>query len=198
MPISRFKDAVNAARSAGEAVVDRAQAVKDTVTDTADAIAGYASATVATGKSFAVTGIYAGAFVLGIVAPVPTIIGGLILELMIGMAMARYKRVSDGLEAGKIARENSRILDKLAKHGKVPATALIETKSISLQLDVAAGTITGQVKTGLFSSREIGEMTVAELEAFAAKADPETAGLIGTYLKFRAAQAASNQTGDSK
>lgn len=212
--MSFFNDALKAAKSAGAAASDTArkavdagvgakdtvvmagtsaierglaakQAMVDTATDTADAVVGYARATkdaaVMTYEGFQSYGLIVGM----IVAPVPTLIGYIMMELMVSMAQDRFASVSRDIQANRQAREKDQLIEKLAKYGKIPATAIVETESASLRLDTVAGTITGTVKTGFFSNRDIAEMSVPELEKFAESSDAETAKLIRAYVRFR-------------
>ncbi len=174
----------------GNSAVDLGVSAKDAVTDTAEAVVAYAALTVGIGLMAVQILSAVGIVVAAIAAPVPTFIGITLIELMVITSASRAGKVGGELEARKIARSNARIIDKLAKYGTIPATALIETPSASLRLDTASGTISGRVKTGYFSSRNVEEMSEAELESFASETDEETANLISAYLSFRAAQAA--------
>jgi hypothetical protein len=101
-----------------------------------------------------------------VVAPVPTVIGIILMELLALGARYTAEGISDGIAEKKTKRENARLLQKLAKYGAVPATALIESPGASLRLDVARGTITGTVRSGRFSGRSIDTMSLAELTDF--------------------------------
>lgn len=174
----------------GNSAVDLGVSAKDAVTNTAEAVVAYAAVAVGIGLMSAQILSAVGIVVAAVVAPVPTFIGITLIELMIIASASRAGKVGDELEARKIARANGRIIDKLAKYGTIPATALIETPSASLRLDTVSGTISGRVKTGYFSRRNVEEMSDAELGAFASETDEDTAKLISAYLSFRAAQAA--------
>lgn len=169
----------------GQAVVDTGIAVKDTATETAAVVREQTEAVIDFAKFTVGTTAIVGATVVGVVAPVPALFGALIIEIMLAIIASKADRISSGLDAKKIARKNARLVEKLSKYGKIPATALIETDTASLRLDTTAGTISGQIKTGIFAGRNIGDMTVAELGEFASIADAETAKLIEAYIKFR-------------
>lgn len=124
-----------------------------------------------------------------IIAPVPTLVGAMMVDLMTEMVRERFASVSRGVEAGRIRRERDRLIERLAAHGKIPATAVVETESATLRLDTVAGTITGRVRTGMFSNRDVEGMTVDELERFAASTDEGTAKLVRAYVEFRKASA---------
>jgi hypothetical protein len=174
----------------GTSAVDLGVSAKDAVINTAEAVVGYAAVAMGIGLMSVQILSVVGIVVAAIVAPVPTFIGITLIELMVIASASSLERVDGELEARKIARANGRIIDKLAKYGTIPATALIETPSASLRLDTASGTISGRVKTGVFSKRNVEEMSEAELETFASETDEETAKLISAYLSFRATQAA--------
>lgn len=200
---SLIGDAVKLARSAGDAASDKARQVADAgasaierglavkqtavdaVTDTTETVVGYARATrdaaAMTFQGFQTYGLVVGM----IVAPVPTLIGTIIIDVMTSLVMERFASVSRNAEANRVLREKNRLIESLTKYGKIPATAIVETESASLKLDTVAGTISGQVRTGFFSNREIGEMSTEDLEKFAASTDAETAKLIRAYLRFR-------------
>lgn len=183
--------ATDTVREAGNSVVETGLAAKraavDAVTDTTDAVVGYARATkdaaAMTFQGFQTYGLVVGL----IVAPVPTLIGTIMIDVMTSLVMERFASVARNAEANKALREKDRLVERLAKYGKIPATAIVETESASLKLDVVAGTISGQVRTGFFSNREVGDMSTEELERFAASTDAETANLIQAYLRFREA-----------
>jgi hypothetical protein len=174
----------------GASAVDLGVSAKDAVADTAEAVIAYVGVAVGIGVTTVQVLSVVGIAVAAVVAPVPTFIGITLIELMVISSAARIGGVGDELEARKIARANGRIIDKLAKYGTIPATALVETPSANLRLDTASGTISGIVKTGFVSTRSVEEMTDEELRAFATRTDAETARLISAYLSFRAAQEA--------
>lgn len=174
----------------GSSAVDLGVSAKDAVTNTAEAVVAYAAVAVGIGLMSVQILSAVGIVVAAVVAPVPTFIGITLIELMVIASASSVEKVGDELEARKIARANGRITDKLAKYGTIPATALVETPSASLRLDTATGTISGRVKTGFFSRKNVEEMSEAELKSFASETDEETAKLISAYLSFRAAQTA--------
>lgn len=178
---SLLGDAMKLAKSAGDAAADKArqaadvgtsaiekgmaakQAAVDAVTDTTDAVVGYAKATrdaaTMTFQGFQTYGLVVGL----IVAPVPTLIGTIMIDVMTSLVMERFASVARNAEASKALREKDRLVERLAKYGKIPATAIVETESASLKLDVVAGTISGQVRTGFFGypSFEVDERAAA-------------------------------------
>lgn len=182
-------DAGTSARDAvvgiGSAAVELGVSAKDAVADTTDTVVAYASAAGSIGVMAVQVLAAVGVVVAFAVAPVPTAIGVTLIELLIVSSASRLSRTEDDLQAKKIARENVRLIDKLAKYGTIPATAIIETASASLRLDTVAGTISGQVKTGIFSRRKVEDMSVDELRMFASEADAETARLLEAYIVFR-------------
>ncbi|NTF17935.1 hypothetical protein G6L37_05930 [Agrobacterium rubi] len=174
----------------GTSAVELGVSAKDAVTDTADTVVAYASAAASIGVMTAQALAGLGIVVAFVVAPVPTAIGVTIIELLVVCSSSKLARTDEELQARKIARENGRLIDKLARYGTVPATALIETDSASLRLDTVSGTISGTIRTGLFSSRSIEDLSDDDLRSFAASTDAETARLVEAYLKFRLAQIA--------
>lgn len=171
--------------SIGSAAVDLGITAKDAVTDTADAVVGYATAVVNVGVTVAKVLPFAGIAIAMVVAPVPTAVGITIIELLAAIGESHFSKVEEELAAKKIARENGRTIDKLANYGDIPSTAIVETESASLKLDIATGTIEGTVKARDNSRFDIAGMTESQLRKFAADADIETSGLITAYLKFR-------------
>jgi hypothetical protein len=189
-----FQKAVDAGVSAkdtvvgiGSAAVDLGISAKDAVTDTADAVVGYATAVVNVGVTVAKILPFAGVAIAMVVAPVPTVVGITIIELLAAIGESHFTKVEEELAARKIARENGRAIGKLASYGDIPSTALVETEAASLKLDIATGTIEGTVKAEDSSRLDIAGMTENQLRKFADGADLETSGLIAAYLKFREA-----------
>lgn len=179
-------DAMGMAVAAKDAVVDTAVSARDTVVDTKDAVVGYTTAAADAAVIVASGLAFKGFVVAAIVAPIPTLVGALIIDVMLSQVAGRVDEASNEMEAKRLARENARILDKLARYGRIPATALVETDSASLRLDTVAGTVSGHVKTGAYRNRPIEGMTEDELREFSATADAETAKLVDSYLRYRA------------
>ncbi len=186
MAVTARDTVVGTAVAAKDAVVDTATSARDTVVETKDTVVGYTSAAADVAVIVASGLAFKSFVVAAIVAPIPTLVGALILDVMWSQVSERVDEATGEMEARRLARENARILDKLAKYGRIPATALVETPTASLRLDTVAGTVSGHVKTGVFSSRAIEGMTEGELREFAAGADEETAKLVDSYLRYRA------------
>lgn len=169
----------------GSAAVDLGVSAKDAVTDTADAVVGYATAVVNVGVTVAKILPFAGVAIAMVVAPVPTVVGITIIELLAVIGESHFSKVGAELEAKKLARDNERAIGRLASYGDIPATALVETETASLKLDIETGTVEGTVQTEDRSRLDIAAMTDIQLRKFADGSDLETSGLIAAYLKFR-------------
>lgn len=187
--------ALNAGGQVGDAVVSAGTSVVGTVVETRDVIVDAVMDTKDT-----VVGVTKGVFrftmgavtflssvgivVAAVVAPVPTFIGVTIIELLVIGAGFTSDNVSAELAEKRMKRQNGRLIERLARYGAIPATALIETKYAKFRLDINAGTVSGTLRSG----SDIDTMTSADLASYAQGADEETRSLIEAYLKFRDAQ----------
>lgn len=182
------KDAV--VNLAGQAK-DFGQAAIDVAVDAKDTVIGIAEVAVKATSMLTTLGV----IVSMVVAPVPTAIGVILFEIMTIYVYETSRGMSENLKGKQERRTTGRLLEKLAKFGAVPATALIETNMVSLRLDSVAGTASGTIKTGFFSSRSLQDLTDAELANFIVKADEETASILTAYRKFRIVQADAGPAG---
>jgi hypothetical protein len=166
---------------------DLGQSAVDMVTDTKDRIVGAAEVAYKSATMLASMLTSVGIVVAAIAAPIPTAIGIILFELLTIYAYEAARGVDERQKEKQARRTTSRLIEKLAKYGAIPATALIETSLVSLRLDSRAGTATGKIKTGFFSSHAIETLTIDELDSFISTADVETAEVLKAYRKFRTA-----------
>jgi hypothetical protein len=169
-----------------EGVIDTKNAAVDSVALFADTVGTIAKEAASTVVSAAILAGAMGLVVAAVAAPVPVGIGILVLDIMT-ISAAFKANPMDAVEARAIKRHNSRIIDKLAKYGSIPATSLIETPNAKFSLDMNAGNISGTIKTGFFSSKDITALSSEQLKHFSASTDEETRALVNAYLKFREA-----------
>jgi hypothetical protein len=184
-----YDTVIDAKNSIVDSVVDTKNAVVDTVALATDTAVTFTKDVITLGVNIAVVAGSVGLIVAAITAPVPVIIGLFVIEIMTIIHAFKPDTIGE-VEMRAIKRHNARLIEKLSRYGAIPATSLIETPNANFRLDMNAGTISGTIKSGLFSSRDIQTMSVNELKTFAAATDKETRSLIEAYLKFREAQAA--------
>jgi hypothetical protein len=170
-----------------DSVVDAKNAVVDTVALATDTVCTITKSVVSFGVTAAVIAGSVGLVVAAVTAPVPVLIGVCIFDIMT-MTYAFSPNPLDEVEMRAIKRQNSRLIDKLSRYGAIPATSLIETPNARFRLDMNNGTISGTIKSGFFSTRDIQSMSTDELKTFVETTDKETRSLIDAYLKFRSAQ----------
>lgn len=170
-----------------DTVVDTKNSVVDTVALATDTVYTITKTVVSFGVTAAVVAGGVGLVVAAVTAPVPVLIGVCIFDIMT-MTYAFAPNPLDEVEMRAVKRQNSRLIEKLSRYGAIPATSLIETQNAKFRLDINTSTISGTIKNGLFSTRDIQSMSTEDLTSFASSTDEETRSLINAYLKFRAAQ----------
>lgn len=162
-----------------------AATARDAVLDTKDTVVGYAETTIKTATSVFVAAKVAGVVVAAITAPIPTLVGLAVLALFAEHAQQVNQRIEDDVARRKSERATTRALSLLKSYGAIPRTAIIETDGLKLVLDSEAETVTGTIRTGMFSSRELEALSTDEVERFAASARGETAEVLQAYLAYR-------------
>lgn len=172
----------------GTAAAEVGATVREKAYGAVDTAVAYTKAVVSFGKLATNVLALTGTVVSFVVAPVPTVVGFALIELLKAVARAHVDIADEEVAAKKLARENSGLLKTIARYGTIPATALIEAPAVKLRLDMASANITGTLRTGIFSSRAIEDMTDAEISDFAADTDDETAKVLEAYLSFRSAR----------
>ena len=173
-----------------DTVVDTKNSIVDTVAIATDTVYTISKTVVSFGVTAAVVAGSVGLVVAAITAPVPVLIGVCIFDIMT-MTYAFSPNPLDEVEMRAVKRQNSRLIEKLSRYGAIPATSLIETQNAKFRLNINTNTISGTIKNGFFSTREIQSMSTDDLKAFAHTTDKETKSLIEAYVKFRDAQEAN-------
>jgi hypothetical protein len=162
-----------------------AASARDAVLDTKDTVVGYAETTVKTATSAFAAAKVAGLVVAAITAPIPTLIGLAVLALFAEHAQEVKQGIEEGVAERKSVRASARALSLLKSYGAIPRTAIIETDGLKLLLDSETGTVTGTVKTGMFTTKELQSLSIAEIERLAAGASGEPAEILNAYLAYR-------------
>lgn len=125
-------------------------------------------------------------------APVPIGIGIGILclaELALGGSL---DKIEEGLEQSKERRKFDRTVGLLQKYGKIPATSVLETEHIRLEIQAKPVSVTGIVKTGKFEGRCAEHLETQELEQLLDSChDQDTQEIVKAYQKFRSVSGAS-------
>lgn len=173
------------------AVVDAKNSVVDTVAVVADTVGTMTKSVLSFTVQLAVIAAGFGLIIsVGTTAAVPALIGIFILDFMTTALLLRPDPLDEvGMRALK--RKNGRLIEKLSRFGAIPETSLIETPNAKFRLSLKNGTISGTIKTGIFSSTDIDTLSDAQLDQFASTSDEETRSLIAAYLKFREAHRAA-------
>ncbi|QOD01712.1 hypothetical protein IYR97_24680 (plasmid) [Pseudomonas fulva] len=137
--------------------------------------------------SSAVQGIAGLGSVIGFfVAPVPTVIGLILLEVVSGA----ISESSEGKGARALDRIERRRFDRdvalLRKHGTIPQTSVLSTDLVELHISLDQGTITGTILKGEHAGRPAQDLTAEELQAIAeSAANQDTADIVKGYMRYR-------------
>lgn len=182
-----FDGALSAVKQTAATAHGIAASARDAVLDTKDTVVGYAETTVKTATSAFVAAKVAGLVVAAITAPIPTLVGLAVLALFAEHAQQVKQGIEEGVAQRKSQRATARALLLLKSYGAIPRTAIIETDGLKLILDNETGTVTGTVRTGMFTIRELQMLSVDEVERLAANASGEPAEVLNAYLAYRRA-----------
>lgn len=125
-------------------------------------------------------------------APVPIGIGVGILFLAEMALGGSLDKIEEGLEQSKARRKFDRTVGLLQKYGKIPATSVLESEHIRLEIQAKPVSVTGLVKSGQFEGRRAEHLETHELEQLLeAYKDPDTQEIVKAYQKFRSVSGAS-------
>jgi hypothetical protein len=182
--------ALSAVKQTAAAAHGFAATARDTVLDTKDTVVGYAETTVKTAASAFVAVKVAGIVVAAITAPVPTLVGLAVLALFAEHALEVKQGIEDDVARRKTARAKDRALTLLKSYGTIPKNAVIETDALKLVLDSETGSVSGTIRTGMFSSKDLQTLPIDELERLASNSSGDTAEVLGSYLAYRRSTAA--------
>jgi hypothetical protein len=126
------------------------------------------------------------------VAPVPVGIGVGILFLAEMTLGGSLDKIEEGLEQSKARRKFDRTVGLLQKYGKIPATSVLESEHIRLEIQSKPVSVTGLVKTGKFEGRRAEHLETHELEQLLESyKDQDTQEIVKAYQKFRSVSGAS-------
>ncbi|MCZ7861824.1 hypothetical protein O9X98_10570 [Agrobacterium salinitolerans] len=185
--IPSFDGALSAVKQTAATAHGIAATARDAVLDTKDTVVGYAETTVKTATSAFVAVKVAGLVVAAITAPIPTLVGLAVLALFAEHAQQVKHGIEEGVAQRKSERATARALSLLKSYGAIPRTAIIETDGLKLILDSETGTVSGTVRTGMFTTRELQSLSVDEVAELAANASGEPAEVLNAYLAYRRA-----------
>ena len=162
-----------------------ALSVRDTAADVTETAVGYAEGTVKTAMYAYAAAKVAGVVVAVITAPVPTLVGLAILWMFEDHARSVRTGIAEGVDRRKAGRTRERALTLLGSYGAIPSTAVIETDGLKMVLDSTTGAVTGTIRTGMFSMRELPSLSVSEIEGLVASSNGDTAKVLSSYLGYR-------------
>jgi hypothetical protein len=182
--------ALSAVKQTAAAAHGLAATARDTVLDTKDTVVGYAETTMKAAASAIVAVKVAGIVVAAITAPVPTLVGLAVLALFAEHAHEVKQGIEDDVARRKTARATDRALTLLKSYGTIPKTAVIETAGLKLVLDSETGSVTGTVRTGMFTSRDLQALSIEEVDRVADNTNGDTAEVLRSYLSYRRSTAA--------
>lgn len=129
---------------------------------------------------------YAGLSIVLVAAPVPTLVAIAVLWLM-GLSIDSIKNDIDGeLKDKERKREFDRVVKMLRKYGKIPQTALVETKLVKMEIDSITGNVNGFILSGKFKGVSLAEIDDNNLlDLVSTSPDRDTKSLLESYISYR-------------
>lgn len=130
---------------------------------------------------------FAGVSIALVAAPVPTMIAMAVLWLMELSIDAIKSDIENELKDKEKKREFDRIVKMLKKYGKIPKTALVETKLVKMEIDSLSGSVNGSVLSGKFKGVSLSDIDDNDLLDLASNSpDMNTKSLLESYISYRA------------
>lgn len=175
--------------SASSAVDSTYTSTRDSVLDAKDKVVGSVTGVVDGVAGVATTTLMLAMLVGPFVAPVPTLIGAVML-LIIGHEMdSAGKRTKRATKEKLSQRKYERAVTLLQKYGKIPETALLESECVRLVINARTNEVTGTILVGQHEGQSINELSASELDALEAHApDKDTKKILSAYRSFLDAQ----------
>lgn len=164
---------------------DAVTTARDTAIGTVDSVVGYAEGAVKTAVFAFAAAQVAGVVVAAITAPVPTLVGLAIMLIFEEQARSMRDGIADGISQRKETRSRDKALKLLANYGAIPRTAVIQTEGLKMVLDSQTGSVTGTIKTGMFSERELSTFSEGEIEALISSSTGDKSKILSSYLSYR-------------
>lgn len=129
---------------------------------------------------------YAGLSIALVTAPVPTLVAMAVLWLMELSIDSIKNDIDSELKEKEKKREFDRVVKMLKKYGKIPQTALVETKLVKMEIDSVTGTVNGFVLSGKFKGISLGDIDDNDLLDLASTSpDRDTKSLLESYISYR-------------
>ncbi|WP_045861656.1 hypothetical protein [Teredinibacter purpureus] len=137
---------------------------------------------------------YAGIAIAFVVAPVPTAVGMAMLWLMELSIDAAKSDIDTQLEESLKKREFDRAVGLLKKYGRIPATAIVETEYVRLEIDSENGTADGIIKKGIFKKQTLSTLDSETINSMINSCpNNESKEIIQAFKAFKAKAKAKNK-----
>lgn len=137
---------------------------------------------------------YAGVSIALVTAPVPTLVAMAVLWLMELSIDAIKSDIDSELKDKEKKREFDRVVKMLKKYGRLPKTALVETKLVKMEIDSISGSVNGFVLAGKFKGVSLGDIEDNDLlELASTSPDGDTKSLLESYISYREKAKCANQ-----
>lgn len=194
---SAAKTASDAAGSTVKAVSDTASTVamhsENAVTGVVNGAMDTVDVTVGTMKGVAVGAatilpyvFYGGIAIAAFTAPVPTLIGAVILEVMVGHVSRNVGKEADKTKASINSRDMKKNIAMLEKYGTLPKNSVVENNLVRLEIDTVEKTTKGEVKKGRFAGKSLDSLDLKDLNTLLGDApDQTTRRMMAAYIKTR-------------
>ncbi|MDF9778761.1 hypothetical protein [Pseudomonas baetica] len=184
-----------AARSITSSVDSTYTGARDSVLDARDKVVGTVTGVVDGVANATGAALMVGIVVAPIVAPVPTLIGAVILLIIGHEFESAVERASDATTSKRERRKFERAVTLLQKHGEIPETALLESEFVRLQINTQSGVVDGTILAGQHEGQSIAELSRDEIDALEAHSpDSDTKKILTAYRGFLDARARSNHS----
>ncbi|MGF6282170.1 hypothetical protein ABH908_000345 [Pseudomonas frederiksbergensis] len=170
---------------ARDSVLDARDKVVGTVTGVVDGVANVTGAA-----------LMIGIVVAPIIAPVPTLIGAVILLIIGHEFESAGERASEVTIAKRERRKFERAVTLLQRYGEIPETALLESDFVRLQINTRSCAVEGTILAGEYEGQSITALSREELDTLEAHApDRDTKKILTAYRGFLDAHTRRNQSG---
>lgn len=196
------------AGGAANAVGDVVDATTKTIADTATSVAMHSEnavssafngakdtvdATVATAKGVGQgvanvlpVAYYGGIAISMVVAPVPTLIGVVALEVMCAAFQDGLSKETGKAKRASDQRDIEQKIGMLERYGKLPQNSIVENELVRLEIDTVEKTTTGVIKMGKFKGRALESLSESELRYIHGDVSHElTKRMIAAYIGCR-------------
>lgn len=136
----------------------------------------------------------AGIVVVAVVAPVPFVVGVGLLWLIEMQIKMMSSDVDSAVKDEQSSRKMERVTGLLKKYGKIPESATMQTKFITMSVNSRSGEVTGKVLAGEFEGVNLDDLSNEDLDRLTDFVrDDETKSILEAYRSLRNTRVTAEQ-----